>query len=50
VRRLSELESIPLGDMHSLRERAWTLADRWREAFGEEVVDLQHEVLLHAPK
>lgn len=35
VRRLSELEDVPLGDTHSLRDRARTLAERWREKFGD---------------
>lgn len=46
VRRLGELESVPFGDAHRLRARARTLADRWRDAFGDEVVDLQRGVLL----
>jgi len=50
VRRLGELESVPLGDVHRLRSRARTLAHWWREAFGDDVVDLQREVLLHSPK
>jgi hypothetical protein len=50
VRRLGELESVPFGDVYSLRTRARTLADRWREAFGDEVVDLQRGVLLHVLK
>jgi len=50
VRRLGELESVPLGDLYGLRPRARTLAHRWREAFGDDVVDLQREVLLHLPK
>jgi hypothetical protein len=51
VRRLGELEDIPLGDEHGLRRRARTLADRWREMYGDEVVDLQRGVFLqwHAP-
>jgi len=47
VRRLGELEGVPLGDVHGLRTRARTLAKRWREAFGDEVVDLQRGILLH---
>jgi hypothetical protein len=35
VRRLSELEDVPLGDAHGLRDRARTLAERWRETFGD---------------
>ena len=50
VRRLGELESVPLGDLYGLRPRARTLAHRWKEAFGDDVVDLQREVLLHLPK
>jgi hypothetical protein len=50
VRRLGELESVPFRDVHGLRRRARTLADRWREAFGDEVVDLQRGVLLHSTR
>lgn len=46
VRRLGELEGVPLGDVYGLRVRARTLAERWREAFGGGVVDLQQGVLL----
>ena len=46
VRRLGDLEGVPLGDVHRLRERARTLADRWKDAFGDEVVDLQRGILL----
>ncbi|KAH9059387.1 hypothetical protein EDB87DRAFT_1622727 [Lactarius vividus] len=35
VRRLSELEDVPLGDAYGLRDRARTLAERWRETFGD---------------
>ncbi|KAF8258529.1 hypothetical protein EI94DRAFT_1754497 [Lactarius quietus] len=38
VRRLGELEDVPLGDTHSLRDRARTLAERWRETFGDGLV------------
>ncbi|KAI0250532.1 hypothetical protein BJV78DRAFT_552845 [Lactifluus subvellereus] len=48
VRRLGELEDVPLGDVYGLRKRARTLAERWREMFGEEVVDLQRSIFLHA--
>ena len=47
MRRLGELDGIPFGDVYGLRVRARTLAEQWREAFGDEVVDLQREVLLH---
>lgn len=50
VRRLGELESVPFGDLHRLRARARTLADWWRDAFGDEVVDLQRGVLLSVSK
>jgi hypothetical protein len=46
VRRLGELEDVPLGDEHYLRKRARTLADRWREMYGDEVVDLQRGIFL----
>ena len=46
MRRLGELEGDPFGEAYSLRVRARTLAERWRKAFGDEVVDLQREVLL----
>jgi hypothetical protein len=48
VRRLGELEDVPLGDVYDLRKRAWTLGEQWRESFGDEVVDLQRGVFLHA--
>lgn len=48
VRRLGELEDVPLGDVYGLRKRARTLAERWREMFGDEVVDLQRSIFLHA--
>ena len=35
VKRLSELEEVPMGDAHGLRDRARTLAERWRETFGD---------------
>lgn len=47
VRRLGELDGVPFGDIYGLRVRARTLTEQWREAFGDEVVDLQREVLLH---
>jgi hypothetical protein len=47
VRRLRELDGVPFGDVYGLRVHAQTLAEQWREAFGDEVVDLQQEVLLH---
>jgi hypothetical protein len=50
VRRLGELESVPFGDLHRLRARARTLADWWRDAFGDEVVDLQRRVFLTVSK
>jgi len=46
VRRLGELDGVPLGDAHGLRARARTLAERWRGAFGDDVVDLQQRALL----
>jgi hypothetical protein len=46
VRRLGELDGDPFGEAYGLRVRARTLAEQWREAFGDEVVDLQREVLL----
>jgi len=47
VRRLSELDGVPFGDVYGLRVRARTLTGQWREAFGDEVVDSQLGVLLH---
>ncbi len=47
MRRLGELDGVPFGDIYGLRVRARTLAEQWREAFGDEVVDLQQGVLLH---
>lgn len=47
MRRLGELDGVPLGDVYGLRVRARTLAEQWREAFGDEVVDLQRGVFLH---
>ncbi|KAH8985833.1 hypothetical protein EDB86DRAFT_2957334 [Lactarius hatsudake] len=38
VRRLSELEDVPLGDAYGLRDRARTLAERWRETFGDDLL------------
>jgi hypothetical protein len=49
VRRLGELDGVPLGDAYGLRVRAQTLAEQWRESFGDEVVDLQRGALLHVP-
>lgn len=49
MRRLGELDGVPLGDVYDLRMRARTLAEQWRESFGDEVVDLQRGVLLHVP-
>jgi hypothetical protein len=46
VRRLGELEEVPLEDVYELRRRARTLAESWRKTFGDEVVDLQRGVLL----
>jgi hypothetical protein len=48
VRRLGELEEVPLDDVHELRRRARTLAESWRKTFGDEVVDLQRSIFLHA--
>jgi len=47
VRRLGELDGVPFGDTYDLRVRARALAEQWREAFGDEIVDLQRGVLLH---
>jgi len=47
VRRLGELDCVPFGDVYSLRVRARTLAEQWREVFGDEIVDLQRGVMLH---
>ena len=45
MRRLGELDGS-FGEAYRLRVRARTLAEQWRDAFGDEVVDLQREVLL----
>jgi hypothetical protein len=47
VRRLGELDGVPFENVYGLRVHAQTLAEQWREVFGDEVVDLQREVLLH---
>ena len=44
MRRLGELDG-PFGEAYHLRVRARTLAEQWRHVFGDEVVDLQREVL-----
>jgi hypothetical protein len=47
VQKLGELDGVPFGDVYGLRVHARTLAEQWREVFGDEVADLQREVLLH---
>lgn len=40
VRRLSELEDVPLGDAYGLRDRARTLSEQWRDRFGDGLLSL----------